>query len=276
MENYHKIKDYLSYSALKNYLRSPKYFKYVQENPEETDAMNFGSAFHLFILEPAEFEKQYYCVTDIRPEPEKNLTIKVNKDWNDNHKKNAILQNKTFLNADDYNCIVDMAREMSGNPVINQLLTGGVAEKGILIEDFDGLKVKCKPDYYTDNYIIDLKTTGTNGSTLQGFQKQAAIYNYQMQAAFYKDILFSIDQKEREFYFIVVEKEKPHLTNIFKASENFIAYGRYGYGELLKIHKYCIENGWGKGNEIFYANKNDDFELLDIPSYAMKELKLIY
>lgn len=253
MENYHKIKDYLSYSALKNYLRSPKYFKYAQENPVFTEAMNFGSAFHTYILEPVKFQREYYCVTDTRPEPEKNLTIKVNKDWHDNHKKQAILQNKIFLNADDYNTIIGMAREMSGNPVINELLTGGIAEQGLLIDNFNNVKFKIKPDYLTENYIVDLKTTGGGNSRYNEFQREVEKYHYYMQAAIYIDIMENEDGLKRDFYFVVVETTPPYLNNVFRASADMIEAGRYLYRELIKLHKYCVKNNnWAIGNEIFH------------------------
>jgi len=53
-------RDYLSYSALKAYAKSPNhYLMYVGREFVETPAMVLGSALHCLVLEPQEWSKRY-------------------------------------------------------------------------------------------------------------------------------------------------------------------------------------------------------------------------
>ena len=60
-DNYYQNTDYVSNSML-NHLtgKSPEYFRFMMNNPQKaTPAMKFGSAFHMNVLQPKEFNKNY-------------------------------------------------------------------------------------------------------------------------------------------------------------------------------------------------------------------------
>ena len=76
---------HLSFSALKEFMTSPKHFYAYKTNKETTKAMEAGKLFHMAILEPEKFKETYWVLDD----SEKVLEIgggnpratKVYKEW---------------------------------------------------------------------------------------------------------------------------------------------------------------------------------------------------
>jgi hypothetical protein len=60
-DSYYNDTEYVSNSMLNNLTgKSPEYFKHMLDNPQPaTPAMKFGSALHMNVLQPEEFEKHY-------------------------------------------------------------------------------------------------------------------------------------------------------------------------------------------------------------------------
>ena len=59
--NYYQDTDYVSNSMLNNLTgKSPEYFRFAMDNPQpSTPAMKFGSALHMNVLQPEEFNNNY-------------------------------------------------------------------------------------------------------------------------------------------------------------------------------------------------------------------------
>ena len=60
-DNYYIDSDYVTNSMLNNLTsKSPEYFKHIMENPlPPTSAMKFGTALHMQVLEPEQYDKHY-------------------------------------------------------------------------------------------------------------------------------------------------------------------------------------------------------------------------
>jgi len=128
------------------------------------------------------------------------------------------------------------------------------------------INVKLKPDIVIyDTAIIDLKTT--SDSSVGGFARSAANFDYHIQAAFYLDLL-----KMTSFFFVAQETKRPYAVNIFEASDQFISQGRYEYELLLSLYKYCIDNDKWPSYEVFNQSKYG-VNQLDLPTYAIKPLE---
>lgn len=67
----------MSFSSLMKFMRSPLHWLHdkEQEDPEETAAMRFGSAFHCLVLEPNKWDERFVMIPDTLPERPSAMTI---------------------------------------------------------------------------------------------------------------------------------------------------------------------------------------------------------
>jgi len=263
-EKYHANKEFIGSSSLRKYKDSPLHF--IAEPLQKTDALDFGTIYHTFMLEPDLFKKSYFVLDpNQRPEPLKTFGSTANKKW-----KAEIEEKYPFIvSFDQIRELEQMKKQLFKNFYIQYLFKTGEAELSHYTE-FQGVKVKVRPDWKSDKYLIDLKTT--KNASKKGFIKSATEYEYYTQAAFYLDVIESIDQKSRQFLFIAQEKHYPYAVNIFRASAQFLAIGRYEYEILLEQHEYCLENGIYEGYSVFADNIYGITEI-DVPPYKIEELK---
>jgi len=271
-ETYHGKKEYISASGLKKIKISPLHFK--EQQTKETEALLFGSAYHTYILEPDLFEKEYFIFDPLkRPEPDKTFASNANKEW----KNNIYLQYPHVIDADDFKTIKAMKDRLFRHTYTKHLLTKGIAESSHYYEidtKYAGkVNVKIRPDYLKPKkrIIIDLKTT--NDASLDGFTKNAAKYDYHIQASLYADLM---EQEEGDkmpwsFIFVAQEKTKPYAFNLFEASSQFISQGRYEYEMLLILYKQCIDNDKWPGYQVYIENRFG-INQLSLPIWAIKEI----
>lgn len=279
-EDYHAEKDYISASAMKKLKVSPAHFKEEEVEPE-TDALIFGSAYHSFILEPDKFENEYYIFDDhviceqlIGDGYKSPRQTKAYKEWETSEMR--VIGNKKVITKNIFDTIRSMKEKLMHHPYAKMLLLNGENEQGYsgeIITDVGPINVKFKPDKVNEKkkLIIDLKTTFD--ASADGFTKHAADLNYHIQASFYSDLmeLISGDNMAYTFIFIAQEKKKPYAFNLFECSPQFIAQGRYEYELLLMLYKYCLDNNYWPGYQVWCQNKYGLLEL-KLPAWSIKEI----
>lgn len=279
-EVYHKKHEYISASGLKKIKKSPAHFK--EEKTEETEAMRIGSAYHTYILEPEKFNDEYFVFDEtsileiLTGEGSKKprATTKY-KEWE--QQQYSMADGKVMITLQDFQMIDKMQKVLYRHPYARSLISKGEAEKSVYceLETVHGkdIKVKIRPDYMKRNkkVVVDLKTT--SDASKDGFQKNAAQYDYHIQAALYTDLIEKScgDGMPWSFIFIAQEKKAPYAFNIFEASPQFIAHGRYEYELLLMLYQHCLENNTWLGYQVFCENKFGINEL-NLPPWAIKEL----
>jgi exodeoxyribonuclease VIII len=281
-EEYHATKDHVSASALKKIKISPAhYIEDCESEDEETDAMIFGSAYHVFILEPEKFEDEYYIFNDhdicekLSGEGfKKPRATKEYKEWEESQMR--VMADKKVITKDIYNHLVGMREKIMRHPYAKMLLSNGVNEQGYMgeIETESGnIKIKFKPDHVNENrkIIVDLKTT--RDASKEKFPGIAGNLSYHIQGALYADLMEKVtgDNRAYKFIFIAQEKKKPYAFNIFEASPQFIAQGRYEYELLLQLYKYCLDNSTWPGYQVWCENKYGILEL-KLPAWAIKDI----
>lgn len=273
-------KDAISVSKMKKLKVSPAHFKEAEE-VVETDAMRFGSAYHCYILEPEKFKKDYYVFNDsaicealIGDGYKSPRSTKAYKEWEESEMR--IIGNKSVIKKDEFERIKAMKDRLFSHPYAKMLLTKGEPEVALsgTIETMAGnIDVKLKPDYIKSvkHIIVDLKTAAD--ASLDGFTRSAAEHDYHIQAAFYSDMveLMNNDSRPITFVFIAQEKVRPFAFNLFEASPQFIAQGRYEYELLLQLYKYCVDNDKWPGYQVFCQNRYGLLEL-NLPKWAIKSL----
>ena len=279
LSNYYEM-DAISVSKLKKIKISPAHFKEAEE-VKETEAMLFGSAYHCYVLEPDKFENDYYIFSDkaicevlIGEGYKSPRSTKAYKEWEESEMR--IIGNKKVIKNDEFERIKAMKDRLFSHPYAKMLLTKGDPEVGLsgTIETMAGtINVKLKPDYIKSvkHIVVDLKTAAD--ASIDGFTKSAAGHDYHIQAAFYSDMveLMSKDNRSISFIFIAQEKVKPYAFNLFEASPQFIAQGRYEYEMLLQLYKYCLDNNKWPGYQCFCPNRYGLLEL-NLPKWAIKSL----
>jgi len=260
--------DYISSHGLMNILRSPFHYKKLLERKETpSKSMIIGSAFHSLLLEKETFAKNYFAFT--KPEPDKTMSSKDNKEaFKDLEMLNP---DKIILMEDDANVILNMAEEVNKVKGARDLLKlKGEVENSIYLE-VDGIKIKIRPDKYCkDGILIDVKTT--KNAHPDAFRRDCLTYHYDLQLAFYADMLQEVTGVEfKDVFIIAVENNYPYACQVYGCSEiGFIDIGRTRYRKAMEIYKECLKSNKYPGYEK-YTNDEHGIYDLSLPDWFLKE-----
>jgi len=247
-DSYYQDTEYVSNSMLNNLTgKSPEYFRFAMDNPQPTTpAMKFGSALHMNVLQPEEFNNNYA----IAPKFDKR-TKQGKADYAEFINSNML---KTVISEQEYHLINQMTEKIMRDNDAKTLLTNGIKEH-IIAWNNDFWDVKCRGmlDVYNKdaNIIIDLKTT--QDSSYHGFASSVRKFKYYKQAAFYMDAV-----KAYEFYIVAIEKNPPFSINIIQLGDNLIDMGRDLYNTDLEIYKYCLDNDYWPSQGFDYLDKKSE------------------
>ena len=226
-DKYYADREYVSNSMLSLLNKSPQHLQRLLDgHKEETPALNFGSAFHTYVLEPKKWN------IDVAIYEGKTRRGKAWDEFQEQH------PSKTIINKSEHQKIVDMRRTLC-TPEDNYDFIENSLHEVVKVWEMQGVKCKGKVDcvYEKDGkkIIIDVKTT--QDASPEGFRRSAYKYGYHRQASFYVDG-FGAD----EFWFAVVEKDSPYRVGLYQASEDFINNGRDEISTLLETYKeYFID-----------------------------------
>lgn len=250
----------VSSTELKKIAKSPAHYKYWKDNPQEdTPSLLFGRAAHKYMLEKDEFFKEFAVAPNV------DRRTKLGKEeW---ALFEADSQDKDIISQDDFKKITDMYEALYSTPFVAKLLSGQKELSFFREDESTGVMMKCRPDCLTDigdvHILIDYKTTDNANS--DDFMRQAIKLMYDLQMAYYKDILDGITGKQYTVIFIAQEKSAPYCVNILEANEYFIKSGRDMYRTMLDTFAECNETGnW-------YGYMKDGINALGLPSWLQKQ-----
>lgn len=274
---------HVSGSALKLLKQSPAHFIEPKDpDDEETKAKLFGSAYHCFILEPLKFEEKYFIFDDrdiiekLIGEGSKNpRNTNAYKEWKD--AQLSFAQGKIMIDLETKKVLEAMKSRLFSHRYVAQLLSDGEAEKSFYCTlntmDDKEVKVIMRTDYlkWKKRAVIELKTT--KDASKEGFPKECGQYDYHISSALYKDFMELIqgDGIPWSFFFIAQESKKPYAFNIFEASAQFIAQGRYEYEQLIMLFNQCKENNKWPGYQVWTQNRFGVNEI-NLPNWAVQDL----
>lgn len=289
-DDYHAHTESISRSGLWDFKRCPaKYWNnYInpdREPKKTTPEMQFGSAFHTFVLEPHLFDKEY-CVYDIKlPENyEKPLKRDLQAQFGDKigaemyedaklkearykAEKERILADfsaksvgKVILTIDQMRTLELMKQSVERHPEASQLIVGGAIEHTFFWDDpHTGVRCKTRPDILFDNMTVDLKTT--DDASERGFIKSMAQYGYHLQAAFNREGVFHTGGNDIKTHtFICVEKKWPHLVGVYYLDQITLDYAHNLFKNTLTDFKKCRDENVWRG----YETKE-----ISLPAWAM-------
>lgn len=228
-EKYHGETMHISCSGLKK-IHAKSVYHYLHQSPFSSKSLSLGTLIHTAILEPENFDKDYFLVPKInkRSNAGKALHAKyleeaggrelIDQDTLDI--KNAVMKN--FNNNESAVYFNQGAKEMSFYSEIN------------------GVLVKVRPDCYNEElgFISDPKTCQDNSP--KAFLRDVYKYGYHLQAAFYSDVL-NVDPSN--FVFTAIETNPPYSVQTYTLSPERIDAGREAYIDALSKWKKYLDTG---------------------------------
>jgi hypothetical protein len=249
----------LSYSGLKELLRSPAHYNHWLNNPrEETKALRLGKAAHAAFLTPDIWASTYKSL----PETLDRRT----KDGKATYE--AILASMkpgdTLLSFDEYELATEIAQAASR--IADNLIyrTGAWVERVLQGNDKFTL-IKGIPDLIdSEGWIYDLKTT--DDASERAAVRTILNYGYHLQAAHYIRLAHCNRSDIRGFRLVMVEKEAPHQGAVYEISGDLLDLGRKETERAYSIYDRCVASGEWPG----YSEAGNVITLSDLPGSKAK------
>ena len=212
---------------------------YKEPSNYSSTSLEFGSALHDIILQPEVFQERFMVQPD-------HIKVRRGKEWD---KVIAEFPDKIILKKSDWERLHIIRDRVMDHPLCKNMLVGGKAEESYftkygdvdssnpLLSDMD---LRCRPDYVNKGIIFDLKST--QSAQEDSFKSSITKYRYNVQAAFYMDVINAVEKPEQpydSFVFIAVETSPPYAIGIYNLNQEAIDWGRADYiDDLTKLALY--------------------------------------
>ncbi|MBN2132230.1 MAG: PD-(D/E)XK nuclease-like domain-containing protein [Sedimentisphaerales bacterium] len=254
-EQYHaKASEYLSSSMLKDFLKSPDYYRRKElgmVKEVESPSTLLGTAAHTRILEgKMAYESRFAFIGPINPQTGKpyGSTTKAWMQWT-----NA--QGKPVLSESMMEQVEAIARGVSINEDAAALLLWGRSE-GVARATYHGMPCQIRIDWlHPEHGIVDLKTTGR---PIEGIAHQIREYRYHNQLAFYQAVLAEVIGARVPVHLVVVEANEPHRCQVIQlTTESLERAGRRNEAAIDQIRKCRCTDHW--------PSIHENVRILDVP-----------
>ena len=246
----------LSYSSLKEFSKSPKhYLHYVtQPRDEASPDMFMGSVVDCLLWTPEDFEKNYMILPklDLRTKKGKEEYAKIMQES----------ANKKLVKPEDYQLAKRMKEELHDNENVMAVLKqiNNPQKKLTYVDEQTGLPLVGYLDGEGEKIIAELKTTKC--AEPSAFSRDAYNYDYPLQCG-----LYTTGIPNKQFYYILIEKDEPFGISVLKPSAEYIAYGQKKLRGLLNEFEYCMKhNLFMKTYDYKYEDRGHDF--LELPRWV--------
>lgn len=287
-EEYHHGESYSKYvssSQLKNYLKSPKYFRYCIDNPhnEGTDAMRFGSLFHSLMgnieIRNKSIEASIHAWRAGQAVFSAPINEKTGKPYGSatNVYKAALEAfataniGKNIVSEEEVMNVENMARSMfdgcgSISSRLKMLIRNSKAREVSYFyesDNDDGVYLKIRPDMFTNSRVVDWKTTSLSDLSESSIAKAIIDYGYHISLSMYQYVLHEATRKWYTPLLVFVQKQAPYDCVICDISEwcyNYdedlddicLGVGALEFTRILNMHRDCIKRGkWQGAAEMF-------------------------
>ncbi len=287
-DEYHngeKYSDFISSTRLKWYLTSPKWYKFLVDNPQESKislkAAMEGSVYHdmlasmvnngnldgfnntWFVFKPpihdkGRYEGQPFGITSGAYMEAYESAKQANPG------KETTSDTEIALAKDMINQLLYHNHHYSYT--FRKFIEWGKAEQSCFCE-YRGHRFKYRKDLATKTKMIDWKTTVETELHESNIAKLIVKFKYDISAAFYQFFEHQITGKWKPFYWIFQQKSKPYdavlvsadrwayeITNETDVNGDRIVIPKYGalkFQQLLEQHIWCEENDAYPGASVF-------------------------
>lgn len=205
----------------------------------DTPAKLLGKGIHSVTLEPDLFKDRYV------PNPGIERRSNAGKaEWAAFIAEN---EGKTILSDDDYQVCLQVRDAVHRHPVARGLLTGGKSEQTFFALDPEHNElVKCRYDYLRDSGDMAIDVKSTEDASPEAFGKSVANYRYDLQPAWYFDVLDILyGEVPKSWVFLAVEKSPPYAIGIYFATPEQIEVARVtARRDFARIVQHKQLNHW--------------------------------
>lgn len=239
----------LSVSGAKTLLTDPARFLYERDHGRPPkDAFDEGTLAHELILRGGDDRIRIIDAYDWRTKAAQQAKAEA-------HEQRLVPAHRgTLLMASK------VAASVRRHRLAASILSEGEPEKAMYwIDPETGITCRGRMDWTRDNALVDVKTAAYGKATASAFAKEAANYDYPMQAAHYTDGYEVLTGRRVPFLFIVVEKEPPYLVRVFQLSEYDLEVGRERIREARRLFAEYESNG--------YPDEGADIHTLQLPGW---------
>lgn len=234
---------------LKAWLKSPWN---PDRQPENSAHFDIGTAAHLAVLEPNLLAER---VMVHEFSAYRSNAAKATRD-------EARDAGKIPLRADEWVVVEGIQKALKRHPIARRLFRDGSAEIS-LTWDWNGVPCKCRPDYLAadHSYVVDLKTAIS--AHPKAVARKALNEGWFVRASWYlpgiRDVTGDLPEK---YLFVVVEKEAPHLIEVFELDTRALIYGEQIIGRTMRQVTECL------ASDIWPSYGTDGITEISLPRWS--------
>lgn len=260
----------VSFSSLKEFLRSPMHFKYYMTTPSRAKklppavatAMAMGKIIDCLLLTPEKFEDKFavhsFNVWSYSDKPKFEIFCENNK-------------GKWLVTKDDYEKALMIKASVHANTEAKKILdrVTQTQREYKWTDEETGIPLIAFTDAECDN-IITAELKSTINASPKSFEKDAYNFLYPFQTGFYKEAQFACKRVSKNYKYIVVEREAPHGVAVYTPTEEYIESGRKMFRETIRDFKVCLDNQMFDAGYEYWAGSSGSL-ILDLPPWAKKK-----
>jgi hypothetical protein len=248
---YRRVLGEANKSGLDQVARSPAHYAAWCRGiePEETPALRFGRAFHMAILEPERYRRDYVVAPD--------FSLYGHHASNAHKAAKAAFfaehAGRVVISRDDAERIERMRDAVMAHRTARNLVIGGTPEATVRWTDpRTGLACKLRSDYHLRDLAIGVDLKSTDDASPAAFARSVAAYRHHVQDAFYRMGYAAAGEELDRFLFVAVEKEPPHLVAVHYCDDAALERGGQLVDRDMGTLARCVQrNEWpGYGEDL--------------------------
>lgn len=232
---------------------------------EEKTAFDLGTAAHLALLEPGEWNARTVIID----------AADYKKPSNQDLRDDAYLAGKTPLLPKHVDQIMGLRKAVLADPIAGPAFEGGHSEQTVVCRDRKtGVYLKCRPDKRANDWswIADIKTTTT--ANPRALRAKAFEDGWGQRAEWYMDVVEeAAGVRPTEFFFIVAEIKAPHLITVCRFKPQLgdkpaaLGWASMMNRKAIDVFAECVAaNKWPS-----YTDRVVDLEFPNWAEYRLQE-----